>query len=705
MKGLILLISLVFITYNTMAQYDTVHYVAPSRWKYVNDRHEIVFSTLSTTTVQIEISRSDGTLLGTETVIKGSPTRFSLPGTPVTNQRNTVNTVFSDEGLIITATEMVSVNIRNINGDTNDAIIKGNTSLTSKGYLALGEQFHLIYYRDFGAFYGIMATEDNTSITMNGIPLITLNAGESYVIGGNSVLVPLGALIESDKPISMTSSFDSESPGQCADPTADQLIPNSIAGEEYIVVRGQGNTNLLIEFTTIMATEANTNVIVNGALNTTLVLPGDFVTISNGTMSLDVNLIETNRPVLLAQGAGQGCEHGMSIIPPLKCTGSSHIETKNFNNLDYSVFLLSKCTAVQPTLNGITLTGGVAIPNTNWTLFQFDNTDVTGENIILDSQTPMHVGILQDGGNFGGFAYFSGFSRTGINVTATTPSGDSTIIEGCVPAQYVFTRESFCDKADTILVNVAGTATEGVDFNTLPDTLFFTPGVDTLLLNIESFADNIIEGEEKIQIFVVADRNCDGILDTVTSTLIIHDYLPMQLTLDKKEIDLCVDYYCSSTSESETVSATVINGIPPYFASWSDGFNESILTTSPSSTNTFSEANGNVPIVDSTYFVTVFDACNNEVTASVFIENNCTICAPNVITPNGDNINEYFIIKNIIQYPEATVTILNRWGNILYETENYQNNWSGTELSDGVYFYSVILNGEINIHGFFHLIR
>ncbi|WP_083476315.1 gliding motility-associated C-terminal domain-containing protein [Lacinutrix mariniflava] len=44
------------------------------------------------------------------------------------------------------------------------------------------------------------------------------------------------------------------------------------------------------------------------------------------------------------------------------------------------------------------------------------------------------------------------------------------------------------------------------------------------------------------------------------------------------------------------------------------------------------------------------------------------------VTPNGDNDNDVFVIKNIELFPENTVEIYNRWGVIVYETEGYGQN-------------------------------
>jgi gliding motility-associated-like protein len=81
---------------------------------------------------------------------------------------------------------------------------------------------------------------------------------------------------------------------------------------------------------------------------------------------------------------------------------------------------------------------------------------------------------------------------------------------------------------------------------------------------------------------------------------------------------------------------------------------------------------------------------------------------PNVITPNLDGINDLFEIKNLSQNTE--VIILNRWGNLVYSSANYQNDWdgkdtSGKELADGVYTYKFTTETGAIGHGFVHLIR
>ncbi len=68
-------------------------------------------------------------------------------------------------------------------------------------------------------------------------------------------------------------------------------------------------------------------------------------------------------------------------------------------------------------------------------------------------------------------------------------------------------------------------------------------------------------------------------------------------------------------------------------------------------------------------------------------------------SPNGDGINDFFVIKGLENYKNNRLMIYNRFGNSVYETKNYQNDWGGTyngkNLPDGTYFYIIDLgNGD-----------
>ena len=78
-----------------------------------------------------------------------------------------------------------------------------------------------------------------------------------------------------------------------------------------------------------------------------------------------------------------------------------------------------------------------------------------------------------------------------------------------------------------------------------------------------------------------------------------------------------------------------------------------------------------------------------------------------VITPNGDGINDYWKILNADAYGKLSVRIFDRWGNELYSSSDYKNDWEGKykgkDLPEGSYYYLIetekgeVYKGAINI--------
>jgi gliding motility-associated-like protein len=107
-----------------------------------------------------------------------------------------------------------------------------------------------------------------------------------------------------------------------------------------------------------------------------------------------------------------------------------------------------------------------------------------------------------------------------------------------------------------------------------------------------------------------------------------------------------------------------------------------------------------------------YDICLN-----IMDENGCTdlICEAllvvpaelqniNVITPNDDDINDKLEFQYLEFYPENEIYIFNRWGNLVYSAESYDNSWSGDELNEGTYFYILKISGiEKTYSSFFQL--
>lgn len=70
----------------------------------------------------------------------------------------------------------------------------------------------------------------------------------------------------------------------------------------------------------------------------------------------------------------------------------------------------------------------------------------------------------------------------------------------------------------------------------------------------------------------------------------------------------------------------------------------------------------------------------------------CDLKIPNVITPDGSGVNEQFVIEGLENYPGSRLIIMDRNGNQVYSSDNYQNDFDGQNLPKGAYFYVLTIN-------------
>jgi gliding motility-associated-like protein len=77
---------------------------------------------------------------------------------------------------------------------------------------------------------------------------------------------------------------------------------------------------------------------------------------------------------------------------------------------------------------------------------------------------------------------------------------------------------------------------------------------------------------------------------------------------------------------------------------------------------------------------------------------------PNIFTPNGDRLNEYFAPR--IGGCPPRLQVFSRWGQLVYESAAYRNTWDGHGLAEGVYYYLLTPpNGGSVIKGWVELVR
>lgn len=89
---------------------------------------------------------------------------------------------------------------------------------------------------------------------------------------------------------------------------------------------------------------------------------------------------------------------------------------------------------------------------------------------------------------------------------------------------------------------------------------------------------------------------------------------------------------------------------------------------------------------------TTSDECIDSVSVSIDIKE-VELTIPNIFTPNGDEYNQVFEIKNLEHYMSNELLVFNRYGKRVYSRNNYLGDWDGDNLKDGVYFYVLRAKG------------
>ncbi len=162
-----------------------------------------------------------------------------------------------------------------------------------------------------------------------------------------------------------------------------------------------------------------------------------------------------------------------------------------------------------------------------------------------------------------------------------------------------------------------------------------------------------------------------------------------------------IDAGCPDIADGSAV-VSVSGGVPPYTYVWNPpvGGGDSSIAKN---------------LIKGIYLITVTDSNNCTINDSVVINviggDDCKkkLHIYSGITPNDDGIDDTWVIKGLEQYKPVSLIIFNRWGDVVYESDNYNNNWNGTNLEgkplpDGVYYYVVKIPYE-TIKGWVSVLR
>lgn len=181
---------------------------------------------------------------------------------------------------------------------------------------------------------------------------------------------------------------------------------------------------------------------------------------------------------------------------------------------------------------------------------------------------------------------------------------------------------------------------------------------------------------------VTVNDACNDVIDptpavTDSATITVATFAPMVITA-AADMMVC-------PGDNIFLNSSVTGGGAPYTVSWTTvAGTDTVDSPGSANTNLFANNTGQ-------YQVTYTDICGNTVTENVLVavEPSCTLNIPNIITPDntGPTTNEFFYVENLEKFPGSSLAIYNRWGNKIFESEDYKNNFNGGKCVDGVYYY------------------
>ncbi|MFO7880333.1 MAG: gliding motility-associated C-terminal domain-containing protein, partial [Bacteroidales bacterium] len=156
--------------------------------------------------------------------------------------------------------------------------------------------------------------------------------------------------------------------------------------------------------------------------------------------------------------------------------------------------------------------------------------------------------------------------------------------------------------------------------------------------------------------------------------------------------DFSIDYettdpHCLGSGDG-VVEFSVNGGTPPYNYEWENGSSDTSYID-------------NLTAGSYNFTITDVHACKESVPMiQIFEGDRDCLRIPDAFTPNGDGVNDTWLIENLIFYEKAEVRIFNRWGQLLYSggpaDEPWDGRYNGKDVPTGSYMYVLHLKSEID---------
>ncbi len=202
-------------------------------------------------------------------------------------------------------------------------------------------------------------------------------------------------------------------------------------------------------------------------------------------------------------------------------------------------------------------------------------------------------------------------------------------------------------------------------------------------------------------VFILNNVNGCSATNTIT---VLSPALPVSMTANPTNGFAPLGVTFANTTPSTSTSGTVTTG-------WSYGNGNSVSTTSAASTYTGSatpfpggsatyNAAGTYTVWLTMTQVSGSLTCSGTASTVVTVDLASQMTVPNVFTPNGDGVNDFFTLRTT-NLTEITCTIFDRWGVKMYDVKSETGNISwdgknlgGKEVPEGTYFYIIKATGK-----------
>lgn len=528
---LIWIILFCFALSTSNAQLDNIHYLPPIKSSVLANTKvltntEVVLSTPQSTAVTVSISIGTSSAIQTYSVVNGNPLTITLPVNAVTGNSiiatdAETGVVINNKGWKLTGSAPFLVTYKAKSSSNKQAEI-----FTTKGKAAIGTNFRWCgiplqgAHSHKNAYMSVMATEDNTLVTISGLKasstyrqggaasghnanakVITLNKHECYIL--ESIMNEssanldgfLGASVVASKPIVMNNGHALggyvEPGSNSRDLLMEQNVQLEYTGKTYIALKGNGSgLTLPYELVVIITTEDSTVITVNEKPYRSVAQAGEYIVINGNNYNNGVMFIETDKNTYCYQqvlGGTHTNTAGMIMLPALEnCLPKSineipDVEKNNGLSLNGGVVVYT-AKGANVTLNNISVGTLDTIPGNNeWGYYR--SGPLSGD-ITISSTHQMAVGVITVNANAGCAGFYSGFGRSSsITASETVSYNKSTCPDTLYSQKLDFENYSWY-RNDTLLASGALNEFQPINQTTGDYKLVTTWGgcVDTTLI-------------------------------------------------------------------------------------------------------------------------------------------------------------------------------------------------------------------------------